>query len=67
MAETPSEAANEVATGKIKKSRDNLGNEAEYFAPEDILDASRHETAQKAAKKPLFGLRLTRMIPPGTG
>ena len=62
--ETVEDAVGAVARGMVKKSKDG-SQEVEYFSPDEI---AKGLTATSSAKsKPHFGLRFTKLIPPGTG
>lgn len=64
--QTVDEAYKMAAKGLVKKSSEG-DREVEYYGLDELREAAHEETAEEAAKKPRFGLRMTRLIPPGTG
>lgn len=43
------------------------GETVERFTPAEQQEAIQNETLPEAAKRPHFGARFTRLVPPGTG
>jgi type I restriction enzyme R subunit len=64
--ETLDEAYEAAAKGLVKKSSE-ADRQVEYYSLKELLEAKQHEAAQAAAAKPHFGMRFTRLVPPGTG
>lgn len=64
--ETIADAVDAVARGMVKKSREG-SQEVEYLTPDEIAKASSFAAGQTAKTKPHFGIRMTKLIPPGCG
>lgn len=63
---TIAEAIEEQAKGRVKRASDREGD-VEYFSIDELIKAKRDAAADTAAGKPHFGLRMTKLVPPGTG
>lgn len=63
---TIEDAVDALARGLVKKSKEGT-QEVEYFSPEEIAKAAQFLAGNTAQTKPHFGLRFTKLIPPGTG
>ena len=63
---TVEDAIDAAARGLVKRSRQD-GQEVEYYDLKDLLEASKFAAEQTARTKPHFGIRMTKLIPPGTG
>ena len=64
---TIEQAIDALARGMVKRSSDGQGHDVEYFAIKDLIEAERRRASNAAAAKKHFGLRMTKLIPPGTG
>lgn len=62
--ETVEDAVDAVARGMVKKSKEG-DQEVEYFSPDELNKAKQF--ASPAKSKPHFGIRMTKLIPPGGG
>lgn len=64
--ETIEEAIEAAAVGMVKRTKEG-DREQENFAIKDLIEADRHLANKRAAAKSHFGLRMTKLIPPGGG
>lgn len=64
--ETVEEAVEAIAKGGVKKASDPNGS-IEHFTPKEMLEGQHAVAANAAASKPHFGIRCTKLVPPGTG
>jgi hypothetical protein len=64
--ESIEQAIEEIAKGMVASSSEH-GRTVQRLPIKDLIEAANYLAAQKAAKNPTFGLRRTRMIPPGGG
>lgn len=63
---TIEEAIEAQALGRVKKAAEH-GRNLEYMSIAELREAEAHLAAKNASKKPHFGLRMTKCIPPGGG
>lgn len=56
----------DAQTRPVKRVVEN-GRQIEFFGAEDQIRLENHESAKVAAVKKHFGLRMTKLIPPGGG
>ena len=66
LPETVEDAVDTVARGMVKKTKDG-SQEVEYLTPEEISKALAIVAGEVAKTKPHFGIRMTKLIPPGSG
>jgi hypothetical protein len=66
LPETIEEAIESAATGMVKRTKEG-DREQDNYPIKDLIDADRHLAGKRAAAKPHFGLRMTKLIPPGGG
>lgn len=67
-AHTTVEAAiDSLARGMVKRSSDGQGHDVDYYSLLELMAVERRRAANIAAAKNHFGLRMTRLVPPGTG
>jgi hypothetical protein len=64
--ETIEEAIESSAVGMVKRDKEGV-REIENYPIKDLIEADRYLAAKRAAAKPHFGLRMTKLIPPGGG
>jgi hypothetical protein len=64
--ETIAEAIEQSAIGGIKKGSEE-GREFEKHSIDDQIKAAQYVAAKRAAGKAHFGLRFTKLVPPGAG
>lgn len=64
--ETIEDALDEAARGLVKKASAS-GESVEYYSLQELAEEERRRAGKTAAAKARFGLRMTKMIPPGTG
>jgi hypothetical protein len=64
--ETIEEAIESAAVGMVKRSKES-DREQENYTIKELIEADRHLAAKRASAKPHFGLRMTKLIPPGGG
>lgn len=62
--ETIGDAVDAVARGAVKKSKEG-SQEVEYFSPDEIAKGLLPTSPAKS--KPHFGIRMTKLVPPGCG
>lgn len=67
MANTIDETIISLAQDGVQKSTDESGRSMENMRITDLLEAKRNAAADVAAGKKHFGLRFTKLVPPGTG
>lgn len=61
------EAAYEAAAkGLVKKSSEG-DRQVEFYSLAELLEAKRQVASDVAAEQPHFGVRFTKLIPPGCG
>lgn len=58
-----SDTIDEVATGPAEASGDNTRVRAQPL--QDLIAADKYQKAQAASTAPPFGIRLTKLVPPG--
>lgn len=63
---TIAESIEQSAILGVKKGIEE-GREFEKFSIDELIKAERHLASQRAAAKSHFGLRMTKLIPPGGG
>ena len=63
---TIEEAIDAVARGLVKKSTE-ADRQIEYYSIAELIEAERRRAGNVAAGKKHFGLRMTKLIPPGAG
>ena len=66
MADTIEEAIDEIAKAGIRQVSDETGS-VERTPINDLIKADQYIAAKTAAGKKHFGLRMTKLVPPGTG
>lgn len=64
--ETIEDALDEAARGKVKKASAG-GESVEYYSLEELAEEERRRAGKTSAGKARFGLRMTRLVPPGAG
>jgi hypothetical protein len=64
--ETIEEAIEAQAKGRVKSASEH-GRNLQYMSIAELREAEAHLAAKQAARKPHFGLRMTKCIPPGGG
>lgn len=64
--ETVEEAIEAAATGMSRRSKE-FDREVENYSLKELIEADRYLSAKTSAAKPHFGLRMTKLIPPGGG
>lgn len=64
--ETIEDAINSVAKNMVQTSSEN-GRSATRVAIRDLIEADRHVAQKAASGKAHFGLRFTKLVPPGGG
>lgn len=64
--ETIEEAIESVAVGMAKRVKEG-DREQENMPIKDLIEADRYLAGKRAASKSHFGLRMTKLIPPGGG
>lgn len=64
--ETVEAAYEAAAKGLVKKSSEG-DRQVEYYSLAELLEAKRQAASDVAAAKPHFGVRFTKLIPPGCG
>jgi hypothetical protein len=64
--ETIEDAIEAQAKGRVKKAAEH-GRNLEYMSIAELREAERHLAANAAARKPHFGLRMSKCVPPGGG
>lgn len=64
--ETIDDAYEAAAKGLVKKSSE-ADRQVEYYGLAELLEAKRQAAADVAAAKPHFGMRFTKLVPPGAG
>lgn len=64
--ETIEEAIEAQALGRVKKAAEH-GRNLEYMSIAELCEAEQHLASKQAARKPHFGLRMSKCIPPGGG
>jgi hypothetical protein len=64
--ETIGEAIEQLAKGMVSSSSEN-GRQMTNIPIRDLIEADRHLASKEAAKRPHFGMRMTKCIPPGGG
>lgn len=64
--ESAEDAAEGVARSGIRRSSDPTGS-IEHFTPKELREQAQAESADAAALQNHRGIRLTKLIPPGTG
>jgi len=62
---TVAEAIDQIAKGLVRSSSGEEGS-VEYLSLKDLIEADRYLNTPSPVK-PHFGLRMTKLIPPGTG
>ena len=63
---TVEEAIDAAARGLVSSSTEG-DQSVQYHSIKDLIEADRYLSAKTAAGKKHFGLRFTKLIPPGTG
>lgn len=63
---TIAEALEAIAKGGVRSASDPTGT-VEYFSLKDLIEAKRVLESQDSEGKSHFGLRMTKIVPPGTG
>ena len=66
MPDSIEERIEERATEGISSASDETGS-VKHDSIDDLIKAGQYVAGKKAAKKPHFGLRRTKLIPPGGG
>ncbi len=62
---TPEDAVTQASLGPKKVS---IGGEtAEQFTMQELIAAAEYAAKQARTVKPAFGLRMTKLVPPGAG
>jgi hypothetical protein len=64
--DTIQDAIESIAKNMVQSSSEN-GRSATRIPIRDLIEADRHIAQKSAASKPHFGLRFTKLIPPGGG
>jgi len=64
---TIEDAIDASARGLVKKSTGPLGESVEYYSLTELIEAERRRAANASGTKKHFGLRMTKLVPPGTG
>lgn len=65
---TPTNAKQAAEQAALGPKRVRVGNqEVEQFSPKELREQAIAEKADSAASKPHFGIRFTKLIPPGGG
>lgn len=63
---TIEDAYDAAARGLVKKSSEG-DRQVEFYGLEELLKAKQQEAANSAASQPHFGLRFSKIVPPGCG
>ncbi len=64
--ETIEAAIEAIAKGRVKRGSEN-GRSFENMSIKELIEAEKHIASKTAAAKPHFGLRMTKLVPPGGG
>jgi hypothetical protein len=63
---TIEEAIDAAARGLVKKTTE-ADRQVEYYSIAELIEAERRRASTVAAGKKHFGLRMTKLVSPGTG
>ena len=66
MADTIKDKIDEVAKAGVKSVADETG-QVQRLSIEEMIKADQYVAAKTAAGRSHFGLRMTKLVPPGTG
>lgn len=63
---TIEDAIDAQARGRVKRQAER-DRQIEYHSIDELIAADRYAAGKTAATKPQFGLRMTKIVPPGGG